>query len=51
MQWKNKVLKMKNNQVIAVYRSIEARKAREKRDAELEQQFHQIDIFEYMASL
>ena len=51
MAWKSKVSKMKNNQIIAIYRSIQARKAKEEKIKKQEQIFHQIDMFEYMAEL
>ena len=44
--WRNKVaFTMKPNQIIAIFRSISERDAKKKQN----EQYHQIDIFEYLA--
>lgn len=48
MGWRQKVTKMRNNQVIAIYRSLQEREAKKVRDQEQDKIYHQMDIFEYM---
>lgn len=48
--WRNKVaFTMKPNQIIAIFRSISERDAKKKEEKKQDEQYHQIDIFEYLA--
>ena len=60
--WHNKVRKMRTNQVVAIFYSMKERAAKKKKQAEeakrlatepkkQEQVYHQITMWEYMASL
>ncbi len=48
MGWREKVTKMKPAQVIAIYKSIQERRARH--EMKEPEPYHQIDIFEWMIS-
>lgn len=49
--WHRKVSKMPTNQVIAIYHKFVKHHANEERKKRQEQQFHQMDMFEYMTML
>lgn len=51
MAWKQKVSKMKTSQIIAIYHSLQKRKAKDAKEKKFEEKFHQIDMFEYMSQL
>ena len=48
--WRNKVANiMPPNQIVAIFNSIMRREEKKARDKELDERYHQIDIFEYLA--
>lgn len=52
MDWRNKVAnKMPTNQIIAIYHSILAREDKKQKQAKIDEQFHQMDIFEWQKAL
>lgn len=47
-KFRSKVVDMRPNQVIAIYKSIQARKEREEIKASKNEEYHQMDIWEWL---
>lgn len=50
MGFRQKVATMCTAQVIAIYKSIQEREAKHKKQKRQDEEFHQMDIFEYMVT-
>ena len=50
-KWHERVLKMPNNQIVAIYKSLIKREALPEVPKPKEELFHQMDIWEYMLSM
>lgn len=50
MGFRQKVTKMHTAQVIAIYKSIQEREAKREKQKQQDEEFHQMDIFEYMVA-